>query len=245
MHYYQFNIGDYASHTRGLSLFEDLAYRRLLDIYYLQERPLNSGVASVARQIGMADHVDAVKFVLECHFSLTPDGWINTRADKEIGTYHSKIEQASRAGKASAERRSNARSTDVQLNINQEPITNNQEPKKRQRAVVECPSDVDPQIWADYVTLRKAKKAPITQTSLKGIEREAQKAGWSLNQAIQECVNRGWQGFKADWLSTPNKTAKAFPERNLAAARAIFGDERRLTSDNTIIDATVTPAITR
>ena len=116
---------------------------------------------------------------------------------------------------------------------------------KRQRAVVECPSDVDPQIWADYMTLRKAKKAPITQTSLKGIEREAQKAGWTLNQAIQECVNRGWQGFKADWLSTPKKTANAFPERNLAAARAIFGDERNLTSDHTIIDATGTPAITR
>lgn len=245
MHYYQFNIGDYASHTRGLSLFEDLAYRRLLDVYYLQERPLNSGVASVARQIGMADHVDAVKFVLECHFSLTADGWINIRADKEIAIFHSKIEQASRAGKASAERRSNTRSTVVQLNINQEPITNNQEPKKRQRTVVQCPSDVDPQIWADYMTFRKAKKAPITQTSLKGIEREAQKAGWTLNQAIQECVNRGWQGFKAAWVSTPSKAANAFPERNLAAARAIFGDERRLASDNTIIESEPVKTIAR
>jgi len=36
MHYYQFNIGDYASHTRHLSDLEDLAYRRLLDAYYLQ-----------------------------------------------------------------------------------------------------------------------------------------------------------------------------------------------------------------
>lgn len=135
MHYYQFNIGDYASHTRGLSLYEDLAYRRLLDVYYLQERPLNSGVASVARQIGMADHVDSVQFVLECHFSLTPDGWINARADKEIQTFHSKIEQTSRAGKASAERRLNKRSTPVQLTNNQEPITNNQIPPKPPKGV--------------------------------------------------------------------------------------------------------------
>jgi uncharacterized protein YdaU (DUF1376 family) len=105
---------------------EDLAYRRLLDLYYLHERPLNSGIASVARQIGMRDHETEVKSVLEEFFHLSQDGWINHRANKEIKHFHSKIDQASRAGKASAERRMSARSTDVQLTNNQEPITNNQ-----------------------------------------------------------------------------------------------------------------------
>ena len=126
MHYYQFNIGDYKSHTNHLDLLEDLAYRRLLDLYYLHERPLNSGITAVARQIGMRDHETEVKTVLEEFFDLTDDGWINQRADKEIKHFHSKIDQASRAGKASAERRMSARSTDVQLTNNQEPITNNQ-----------------------------------------------------------------------------------------------------------------------
>jgi len=126
MHYYQFNIGDYLSHTKHLDAMEDLAYRRLLDLYYLHERPLNSGIASVARQIGMRDHETEVKTVLEEFFNLSDDGWINHRADKEIKHFHSKIDQASRAGKASAERRMSARSTDVQLTNNQEPITNNQ-----------------------------------------------------------------------------------------------------------------------
>jgi uncharacterized protein YdaU (DUF1376 family) len=126
MHYYQFNIGDYLSHTKHLDLMEDLAYRRLLDLYYLHERPLNSGITSVARQIGMRDHENDVKSVLEEFFDLSDDGWINQRADKEIKHFHSKIDQASRAGKASAERRMSARSTDVQLTNNQEPITNNQ-----------------------------------------------------------------------------------------------------------------------
>jgi uncharacterized protein YdaU (DUF1376 family) len=128
MHYYQFNIGDYVSHTRHLSPIEDIAYRRLLDAYYLQERPLNSGSAVVARQIGMREYEKEVALVLEEFFTLGPNGWTNGRADKEIKHFHSKIEQASRAGKASAERRSNARSTDVQPTNNQEPITNNQEP---------------------------------------------------------------------------------------------------------------------
>jgi uncharacterized protein YdaU (DUF1376 family) len=127
MHYYQFHIGDYTSHTRYLSPIEDIAYRRLLDIYYLHERPLNSGSASVARQINMREYETEVKSILDEFFTLTDDGWINVRADKEIAHYRGKIEQASRAGKASAERRSNVRSTDVQPTNNHKPITNNQE----------------------------------------------------------------------------------------------------------------------
>ena len=129
MHYYQFNIGDYASHTRHLTAIEDIAYRRLLDLYYLHERPLNSGSASVARQINMREYESEVSSVLEEFFTLTDEGWINVRADKEIFHYRGKIEQASRAGKASAERRFNARSTDVQPTNNHKPITNNQEIK--------------------------------------------------------------------------------------------------------------------
>lgn len=144
MHYYQFNIGDYASHTRHLSDLEDLAYRRLLDAYYLQERPLNECSASVARQINMRSHEEAVKTILNEFFELTGDGWIHHRADREIEKYRSKIEQASRAGKASAERRFNDRSTDVQLTNNQEPITNNHKPKVEKQRGSRLPADWQP-----------------------------------------------------------------------------------------------------
>jgi uncharacterized protein YdaU (DUF1376 family) len=126
MHYYQFNIGDYASHTRHLDLDEDLAYRRLLDMYYLHERPLNVDSAVVAKQIGMREKVQVVQDVLNEFFQLGEEGWVNDRADKEIKHFHSKIQQASRAGKASAERRSSARSTDVQPTNKQETINKNQ-----------------------------------------------------------------------------------------------------------------------
>ena len=119
MHYYQFNIGDYASHTRHLEPMEDLIYRRLLDLYYLHERPLNEDASVVAKQIGLRDEAGNVRNVLNEFFERTDDGYRSARADKEINHYHSKIEQASRAGKASAERRSNARSTDVQPTNNQ------------------------------------------------------------------------------------------------------------------------------
>jgi uncharacterized protein YdaU (DUF1376 family) len=210
MYYYQFNIGDYASHTQRLSLLEDLAYRRLLDEYYLHERPLNSGLTSVARQIGMRDHEAEVKFVLESFFSLTEDGWVNARADKEIAHFKGKIEQASKAGKASAERRFNGRSTDVQPTINQEPITNNQKPKNN---TVAPPDGVTDIVWQDWLTLRKAKKAAVTQTALNGIIKEAGKAGISLQTALETCCARGWTGFKAEWLKEKDAGQKSFAEK--------------------------------
>lgn len=71
---------------------------------------------------------------------------------------------------------------------------------KKKATNVACPDFVDAQVWADFLSIRKAKKAPMTETALKGIEREAKKAGWSLEKAISECVTRGWQSFKADWV---------------------------------------------
>ena len=216
MHYFQFNIGDYASHTQRLSLFEDLAYRRLLDEYYLHERPLNSGLTSVARQIGMCDHEDAVQFVLESFFQLTEDGWVNKRADQEIAHYKGKIEQASKAGRASAERRLNGRSTDVQPTNNQEPITNNHKPIKN---TVATPEGVTDSVWQDWLKLRKAKKAAVTQTAIDGIAREAIKAGVSLQTALETCCARGWTGFKADWLKDKGEQ-KSFAEKDYEFKRA-------------------------
>jgi len=154
MHYYQFNIGDYAGHTRHLNPIEDIAYRRLLDLYYLHERPLNAGITSVTRQINMREYEQAVSDVLHEFFVLTDTGWINKRADNEIAHYHAKLEQASKAGKISAAKRAfNVRSTDVQPNNNHKPITINQEPITNNHKPVEPPPTPPrgfEEFWAAY-----------------------------------------------------------------------------------------------
>jgi uncharacterized protein YdaU (DUF1376 family) len=122
MHYFNFNIGDYASHTRHLSLLEDLAYRRLIDAYYLSEKPFLGSPADIAKDIGMMSEIEEVYYVLSKFFESTESGWINKRCDEEIAKYHEKQEQAVRAGKASAQARFNKRSTTVQPTNNQEPI---------------------------------------------------------------------------------------------------------------------------
>jgi uncharacterized protein YdaU (DUF1376 family) len=135
VNYYSFHIGDYAAHTRNLSLLEDLAYRRLLDAYYLAERPLNGCATDVAREIGMREHTEEVAYVLGKFFEWTEAGWVSKRAEKEIAHFSDKKQKASEAGKASAQRRINVRSTSVQKEATSVEVlptgvqpTNNQEP---------------------------------------------------------------------------------------------------------------------
>lgn len=220
MHYYQFNIGDYDSHTKHLDLFEDLAYRRLLDLYYLHERPLNASLASVARQINMREHEEKIKIVLEEFFELTEEGWVNARADKEINHFRSKIEQASRAGKASAERRFNARSTDVQPNNNQEPIT-----KKQRKPSPKVEQTLD-QYLADC---KEAGKKPVPEDH--PIRAYAEDAGIDMDMLA---IN--WLVFKDRHLGTP-KVYKDWPGAFANSVKSRWyniwfsdGDEMKWTS---------------
>jgi hypothetical protein len=71
------------------------------------------------------------------------------------------------------------------------------------------------ELLSDYLMVRKAKKAgDLTETAFKGIEREALAAGLTVVQVIQMCCERGWVGFKADWLKTEVKTATTNAWRN-------------------------------
>jgi hypothetical protein len=56
-------------------------------------------------------------------------------------------------------------------------------------------------LLSDYLKIRKAKKAgEFTKTAFEGIEREALAAGISIVDAIRICVERGWVGFKSEWI---------------------------------------------
>jgi hypothetical protein len=70
----------------------------------------------------------------------------------------------------------------------------------RQKTQIPCPDDVDPQTFADWQAVRSAKRAgPVTQTVLRSMTSEADKAGITLHRAIEIAAARGWQAFKADW----------------------------------------------
>jgi len=64
--------------------------------------------------------------------------------------------------------------------------------------------DVPADVARDYIAIRKAKKAPLTETAVAGLLRESEKAGITLADAIRICCERGWVGFKADWVTGEN-----------------------------------------
>ena len=124
MHYYQFNIGDYQSHTSHLSDMEDLAYRRMLDWCYLHEKPLPLEPEDIARQIRMRSHCDSIALVLQEYFERTDSGWISDRVIKEIEAVGVKKEKASASAKARWNKASHANALPTQSKGNA-PITHN------------------------------------------------------------------------------------------------------------------------
>jgi uncharacterized protein YdaU (DUF1376 family) len=211
MHYYQFNIGDYKSHTEHLSEMEDLTYRRLLDWYYLHETPIPLDEIEVARQIRMRSHSDCIAVVLREYFERTDDGWVHHRANKELSKAGEKSSKASQSAKARWDKKSN-KNKDLSIDANAlrtqsegnatqntEHITQDTKHKKKATGVA-CPPDVQEQVWQDWLSLRKLKKASVTVTVVDGAREEATKIGWTLEQFLIEWCTRGSQGLKAEWI---------------------------------------------
>jgi uncharacterized protein YdaU (DUF1376 family) len=221
MNYYPFHLGDYASHTGHLDPMEDLAYRRMLDAYYLREGQLPADVTEIARLVRLRDHAATIRDVLNEFFEQTPEGWRHVRCDEEILKMQDKQAKARASAHASVnarkakaqqphnesttndERTLSERSTDVKL-----PTPTPTPTPVNKRQAVERPDGVLENVWNDFLALRKAKRSPLTQTALDAIQREADKVPMSLNMALATCCARGWQGFKAEWVAELVANAK-------------------------------------
>ena len=238
MHYFQFNIGDYASHTRHLSLHEDLAYRRLLDAYYLREKPFPKEVEAVARLISMSDCITDVERVLNEFFQQSKVGWVNKRADEEISRFHKKLATASKAGKASAEskrqRSFNEGSTVVQPTINQEPITNNQEPiKKPMQRGTRLPADSP--LSEDWILFCRQERPDLVPSDVYAEFRD-----YWVAQPGQKGVKTDWPATWRNWVrrqkAKPQQSAWQQKEsRKQDHYNQIFGER---SDDGRTIDAT-------
>ncbi len=146
MHYYQFNIGDYAKRTRHLSNLEDLAYRRLMDLYYSDESPIIADVKKVARIISMRDNSEEVGSVLSDFFTLEGGHWRNSRIDKELCIYAQKADTARANGKLGGRPKKPTQNPEETKQVmdrnpeitgskaNQEPRTINQEPLTKKQS---------------------------------------------------------------------------------------------------------------
>jgi hypothetical protein len=70
------------------------------------------------------------------------------------------------------------------------------------------PLNVSQSVWDDFIVIRNKVKKPFTETALKIIQRESQKAGLTLEQALETCCARGWQGFESSWVQKDSNLTK-------------------------------------
>lgn len=57
-----------------------------------------------------------------------------------------------------------------------------------------------------WKAVRRRKRAPaISKAIAKTLISEAEKAGITAHEAITICIQRGWQGFRAEWVDKPCK----------------------------------------
>jgi uncharacterized protein YdaU (DUF1376 family) len=134
LNYYSHHIGDYARDTAHLTPLEDLAYRRMLDLYYASERPLPSNRQGLYRLLRLRtkEETKAVDSVLQEFFTEIDGSWHNKRADEEIAKWQSKAAKAKSSAahrwhsEGNANASANAMRTHTEGNANQ-----NQEPRTR------------------------------------------------------------------------------------------------------------------
>jgi len=216
MRSYQHHIGDFNNATRHLNRLERSLYRDLIELYYDTEKQLSDDLQWICRRIVANDCSTDVERLLNEFFLKTPEGWYHDRCEHEIEKYHNLTSQKAIAGKASAAKRAEKRqqalngcSTAV---TNQEPRTKNQEPINTKQNTVRAKARDDvldkllsagltDQQARDFISQRNAQRAPATITTIDRISKQAVKAGISTAEAILMCLERGWRGFNASWVT--------------------------------------------
>ena len=120
MIWYKFHIGDYLTHTVHLSDAEDLAYRRLLDLYYMSEKEIPLETESVARKIRL--DLDITESVLDEFFERTETGYFNNRCHAEVIKYQHQVENNRQLGKRGGRPKKTESVTESKANDNPKKI---------------------------------------------------------------------------------------------------------------------------
>jgi hypothetical protein len=99
-----------------------------------------------------------------------------------------------------------------------EPSLNRQEPSKK-RATQSRAGDVakkkpkpitlrqlmnegvSEDVAAEFLALRKSHRAALTPLAWSGIKAQVSKAGWTIEEALRKCIDRGWRSFEAEWVN--------------------------------------------
>lgn len=239
MHYYQFNIDGYRAATAHLTNDEDLAYRRLLDMYYDTEDKIPLETEWVARRLRLACEV--VNAVLVDMFVKHEDGWFHPVCDENIKHYQAMAEKNRANGRLGGRRKKPSGlpvETDSEPNAkatnNYEPITKNHKPitknqSKEATVVATYPEGLDIESWERWLSYRKSIGKALKPASIEAAQESMIKFGKDQAAVVENSIANGYQGlFALKETHTQARMSKqqALEARNDEVARQWLASKR-------------------
>lgn len=237
MHYYKLNIPDWNLSTSHLTLEEEAIYFRLVNHYYDTEQPFTD-LEMVFRRLRIVKQTAQAMLILR-EFFIEEDGeWHHARCDKELEAYTAKSlknnENGKRGGRPKKPKQNPVgffdeprTNPDETLNTNHKPLTINQEPETKRKNTkvfsIDTMLEIGPELAMEFMRHRKAVKAPLSAIAWDQFVKEAGKAGWTVEEAVRECIGRGWKSFKADWVTAKTVVSHEY-QMNPFSDNAIEGE---------------------
>ena len=221
-------IGDYLADTSRLTTEQHGAYLLLLMDYWRSGKlPDNDQVLSQITKLPIETWL-LHKGVLQGFFEVVDGELIHSRVEKELDS--SKDRKLSQLKKSILGNYKKYGSIDERVttdpklkewwddllpkvSLRESPnVPSSPSPSPSYKTIIKdkatkvaCPSDVDIQVWNDWLQLRKTKKASVTQTVINGARKEAEKAQLTLEDFLKIWCLRGSQGLEASWLKPEEK----------------------------------------
>jgi uncharacterized protein YdaU (DUF1376 family) len=169
MHHYPFHPGDYLKDTAHWSedrtlveveagLLRDLAYRRLLDLYYGEEEPIPSKTRLVAIRIRMLKHEEIVASVLKEKFKLIDGFWRQGRVDETVASYQKRAAASRENGKKGG--RPKLTGTQPNLTGSGQVATKNHKPRTKRIPPTPLMGEWFEEWYAEYPA-KKARQAAL------------------------------------------------------------------------------------
>jgi len=85
MNWYKFNIPEFYEKTANLNIEQELTYRKLIDLYYLNETPLPNNIEELVDAMDMGNDTTTLRVLLE-FFKLNKDDdcWHDEAIDRDL-----------------------------------------------------------------------------------------------------------------------------------------------------------------
>lgn len=235
MNFYKHHLGDYEGATAHLSWDEDMAYSRLMRVYYRRESPIPDVERyRLTRATSKAQRA-AVDAVLAEFFLRDGDVWRQKRCDEEIAAYQRQSETNRRIARGRTVNESfNEPSTNRIPNQKPDTRTKNQKPEPEARDSTEVqpvPTWLQIPEWEAFQRHRRELKKPLRETGMRELVKQLagfRADGYDISKVLSTAIANGWQGV----FPPSNGKGRSNADSAAEAGRRIFGDERDVTNES-------------